>query len=79
MSDATISLHKHNEAMAKALADLQRVGMEHDLFQRALWLSLGEAGNWLTVGEGEGGGIEYIKQDNGRVMVRRKTWQPDPK
>lgn len=50
---------------------VQRLGLEHDLFQRALWVALD--GKELVVNERDGGLIEYVALDKGRTLVRRSS------
>lgn len=68
MNEETIKAHSF--ALDKALKDLQRVGMEHDLFQRALWIAL--EGKEIVVRPGYGGQVEYVTTEDGGTLVRRK-------
>lgn len=67
---AETRLKAHADAMDKIYADLERVGREHDLFQRALWIALGD--NEVVVRPGYGGLIEYVQTEDGGILVRRK-------
>lgn len=57
------------KAMAEIFEKLGRVGTEHDLFQRALWIAL--EGKEIVVRDGDGGLVEYFNTDDGGVCVRR--------